>query len=80
MYKKKTDQVWKRASSLLNKVVESSTIYFYVTKDCNGLGLKLQEYWSQNESIEKSKKDKVEEKLINKCPELNFQICFSEEE
>ena len=76
--KKKSDKIWKRASVLLNNVIISSTLYFYVTKNWNGLGDKLKEYWSPNEYCDNDDKLKNErEKIIDKCIEITFFINFN---
>ena len=78
--KKKTDPVWKKASSLLKKVIDSTTLYFYVCQNWNGLKDKLEEYWSQQVCTVIKNIKTEEKKIINNCQEFTFVIDFDEEE
>lgn len=77
---KKSDKLWKEASSSIKNVVCGTTLYFYVAKDWNGLATKLKDYYRQNENPECAATVKKDSKIINDCPKLVFTIIFDKSE
>ncbi|XP_016842935.1 uncharacterized protein LOC107981466 [Nasonia vitripennis] len=77
---KKSDKLWKEASSSIKNVVCGTTLYFYVAKDWNGLATKLKEYYRQNENPECAASVKKDSKIIDDCPKLVFTIIFDRTE
>ena len=78
--KKKTDGVWKKASYSLKKVIDNTTLYFYVCQNWNGLKDKLEKYWCQQVCTVIKNIKTEEKKIINNCQEFTFVIDFDEEE
>lgn len=56
---KKSDKIWKQASTRLCKVISNATLYFYIKKDWNGITTRLKKYWNVPEVPfnDKQKKD-----------------------
>lgn len=79
---KKSDAVWKKASSLLKNAITGPTLYFYLKRDWNNLSRDLIKYWTENGAFKKKNlpESVIKPKLIDHCPEKHIHLNVSEDE